>query len=33
MFDVANQNFHELRITRGEEDAKRMGADIINDAK
>jgi len=33
MFDVANENFHELRVARGEEHAKRMGADVIDDPK
>ena len=33
MFDVANEDFHELRITRGRKDAERMGADIIDDPK
>ena len=33
MFYMADQHFHELRVARGEEDAKRMGADVIDDAE
>ena len=33
MFDVTDKHFHELRITRGEKDAKGVSADIVDDAK
>jgi len=33
MFDMADQYFHELRVARSEEDAKRVRADIIDDAQ
>ena len=33
MFDVANENFHELRVTRGEEHTKCMGTDVIDNPK
>ena len=33
MFYVADQHFHKLRVARGEEDAKCMRADVIDDAQ
>jgi len=30
---VTDKHFHELRITRGEKNAKGMGADIVDDAE
>ena len=33
MFYVADQHFHELRVARGEEDAKCVRADVIDDAQ
>ncbi len=33
VFDMSDKHFHELRVARGEENAKRMGAYIIDDPK
>lgn len=33
MFDVADQHVHELRVAIGEENAKCVGHDVVNDAE